>query len=178
MSSSTSDEAVTLVGGAPSTLAQMGVVVRRWRARRAELARLFEEQATLRAAQRTDDAAIRAFMERHERAELPTSAPGPDGRPRRTGTIWLSAPRSAPRPITKTHLSEVLESYGRLDEVARAHLAAYIWEHREFGPEEVKVNFDAEECDDDNDAAAATTTEGRKRRRRGAAGGGEGGSDE
>ena len=81
--------------------------------------------------------------------------PGPDGRPRQTGTIWLSNARAAPKALTKTHLAEVLAGYDRVDEVTRAHLAAYIWDQREFGPEEGRVNFDEAPCDQQPDAAAA-----------------------
>jgi len=142
------EAAAAAAGGAP-TLAQMGAVVRRWRLRRAELARLLELQTALRAEQRADDARIRRFMEDNDRDQLPTSAPGPDGRPVHTGTIWLSNARAAPKPITKQHLTEVLAAYDRIDEVHRAHLAAYIWEQREFGPEEVKVNFQLINHDND-----------------------------
>lgn len=161
----------SVLGGAPS-LAQMGAVVRRWRARRAELARLLEQQSALRTEQRADDARIRAFMERHDRAELPTSAPGPDGRPRQTGTIWLSNARAAPKPITKTHLAEVLNGYDRIDEVTRVHLAAYIWDQREFGQEEVKVNFE-EICDTADEDGGAAANKKRRRAATHAGGGGD-----
>lgn len=145
--SSSSNNSNPLASGGAMTPHQVSEVVKRWRRRREEMERLTERLGELRGEQRADDARIRGFMERHERQEIPTSVAGPDGRPRQTGTVWLSNPRAVPKPLTKSHLAEIMGTYERVDEVTREHLLKYIWEQREFGPEVVSVNYD-EYCED------------------------------
>jgi hypothetical protein len=157
------------VGGGAAPLRrpqEAALCVRRWRARQEAIRALNDQLNEARAAQREDEALLRAYLESSGRESLPLVQRGPDGQPVQIGRAVMHVPPRVPKPLTKRHLAEVIGDYDRVDEATRAHLLAYIWEQREFGPELVTIKFEAVDPPSDG-TASASAAPGRKRARGG-----------